>query len=141
MVDENDNWFSTYFLINVSWKYSGANWVYGFPLQWMEYLQSSGSLHPYSSTERNTFDSAAVEINGKDYHERLTSNSPSGDDWGHTQTFYRSDSTGKVYFSYFGYDNLIFDFGLKLNDTFSESLVVTAIDSIALHNNGKEEND
>jgi hypothetical protein len=114
-------------------KIEGQNGFMDFHYQWSEYY-IGGGWSTYKSTDRFTFDSVAVEINGQLYHERLASSSPSGDDWGHTQMYYRSDTTGKVFMSYFGFENLIFDYSLQLNDTFSEWLIVDQIDSITLIN-------
>jgi hypothetical protein len=108
-----------------------------FQYQWTEYYISSGIQGTYHFSESNTFDSTAIEINGKIYHERLTSNLPTGDDWNHTQMYYRADDTGKVYVSYFGFETQVLDYSLNVNDTIFGTLVVIAVDSIELLNGEK----
>jgi|GEM_PF-1845311 len=125
-----------FFFLVILGNIRGQGWFLDSTYVWTEF--NFGGFPGSGETKRYTFSSSSTEMNGKQYYERLSSSTPSGDNWGHTQMFYRTDEPGKVYLSYFGYEQLIYDYTLNVNDTFFDfngaDKIVDQIDSIQLEN-------
>jgi len=123
-------------------KIQGQGWFLDSTYIWTEYR--CFGFHGNCNTTRYTFATSPTLIDGNQYYEKLSSSSPSGNDWVSTNYFYRTDDSGKVYVSYFGNENLVYDYSIEVNDSFPLNngfdniyLVVDKIDSIQLENGEK----
>ncbi len=102
-----------------------VKWYYGFA--------------GYNSTSRFTFSSVPTIINGLTYYEQLESAEEYGNNWGHTNMYYRTDDSSRVYINSYANEYLAYDYSLDVNDSVAIEpgfvyLVVDFIDSIILEN-------